>query len=228
MKIAILGGTGALGGALARRFLASGLEVRIGSRDTAKAQAFARDHADRYPVGRMEGSGLAEAAAWADLCVLTVPYAAHGETISQVRTAVLGKIVVDATAPLRPPKVGRVQLPAAGCAAVEAQAALGDAVRVVSALQTIAAESLQSDGSIDGDVLVAADDADAAGTVCGLLQRIGLRAWHVGPLANSAAAEALTSVLIQINRRYGLAHSSVRITGSPTDARSLFGVRTRK
>jgi len=211
-SFAIIGGTGALGAALAGRLAGAGHEVWVGSRDAAKAEAFA---AERPGIS---GAGLAEAAAKAEIVVLAVPYAAHAETLAQIRDAVQGKIVVDTTVPLRPPKVGTVQLPAAGCAAVEAAMALGPEVRVVSALQTIGAEKLASGGAIDADVLVAADDAEAADAVRAMLGELGLRSWHVGPLANSAAAEAMTSLLIQINRRYKLVQAGVRITGRPKDA----------
>jgi coenzyme F420-0:L-glutamate ligase/NADPH-dependent F420 reductase len=215
-SIAIIGGTGALGGALAGRLAALGRRVWIGSRDPAKAAAAAADLAGAD--GPVSGAGLAEAAASADLCILTVPYAAHGETLAQIREAVQGKILIDATAPLKPPKVGTVQLPAAGAAAVEAAQILGHGVRVVSALQTIGAEKLASGGEIDADVLVTGDDAEAVEVVRNLLAELGLRSWHAGPLANSAAAEAMTSVLIQLNRRYKLAQSGLRITGRRKDA----------
>ncbi|HZZ36233.1 MAG TPA: coenzyme F420-0:L-glutamate ligase [Caulobacteraceae bacterium] len=215
-SIAIIGGTGALGGALAQRLAALGRNVWIGSRDPAKAQAAAATLVGAK--GPVFGAGLAEATAQGELCILAVPYAAHGETLRQIREAAQGKIVVDATAPLKPPKVGTVQLPAAGSAAVEAAQILGDGVRVVSALQTIGAEKLASGGEIDADVLVTGDDAEAVETVRALLAELGIRSWHAGPLANSAAAEAMTSVLIQLNRRYKLAQSGVRITGRPKDA----------
>jgi coenzyme F420-0:L-glutamate ligase/NADPH-dependent F420 reductase len=213
MKIAIVGGTGALGSALALRLAAVGHTVRIGSRDSKKA----RGAALLIPQGAA-GSGLFEAAAWAEVVFLTVPYEAVGETLAAIRGSVQGKIVVDTTVPLRPPKVGTVQLPPAGCAAVETAQALGAGVRVVSALQTIGADKLARGDDIDADVLVAGDDAEAVEVVRGLLGDLRLRSWHVGPLANSAAAEAMTSLLIQVNRRYKLAQAGVRITGRRRDA----------
>ncbi|MGB8328193.1 MAG: hypothetical protein WCE48_11515, partial [Steroidobacteraceae bacterium] len=141
----------------------------------------------------------------------TVPYAAQRATLEAVKPALRGKILVDATVPLRPPKVGTVQLPAAGCAAVEAQALLGPEVRVVSAFQNIAAQKLFDDRAGESDVLVTGDDVAARDAVIGLVEAIGLKGWHAGPLANSAAAEALTSVLIQINRRYGAKGAGIRI-----------------
>lgn len=212
-SFAIIGGTGALGAAIAGRLAASGHEVWIGSRDPAKAQAFAAERG-----GGLRGAGLAEAAAHGEIVFLAVPYAAHAETLAAIRPTVQGRIVIDTTVPLRPPKVGTVQLPAAGCAAAEAAQALGPDVRVVSALQTIGAEKLAAGGPIDADVLVAGDDAEAVEAVRAVLSGLGLRSWHVGPLANSAAAEAMTSLLIQLNRRYKLAQAGVRITGRPKDA----------
>jgi coenzyme F420-0:L-glutamate ligase/NADPH-dependent F420 reductase len=211
--IGILGGSGALGAALAARLASAGHHVWIGSRDAEKGRAFASDVASAGAGRRVSGGDLRTCAIEAELCFLTVPYAAHADTLVAVKDQLAGKILVDTTAPLRPPKVGTVQLPAAGSAAVESQALLGPEVRVVSALQTIGAAKLAAGKADDSDVLVAADDADAAAVVRELLAELGLRSWHVGPLANSAAAEAMTSVLIQINRRYKRAQSGLRITG---------------
>jgi coenzyme F420-0:L-glutamate ligase/NADPH-dependent F420 reductase len=215
--IAIIGGTGALGRALALRLARAGHAVRLGSRDAARAEATAAEVAAETG-GRVVGAGYTGAAEGAEVCFLAVPYAAHAETLSALRGALAGKILVDTTAPLRPPKVGTVQLPAAGCAALEAASLLGEGVRVVSAFQTIGAEKLASGAAIDADVLVAADDDEAAETVRRLISDMGLRSWRIGPLANSAASEALTSVLIQVNRKHKLSQAGVRITGRPKEA----------
>jgi len=131
-----------------------------------------------------------------------------------VRRQLTGKILIDATVPLMPPKVGTVQLPELGSAAQESQAYLGDDVIVVSAFHNIGADHLQSDHEIECDVLVTGNKADARETVIGLVEAAGLKGWHAGPLANSAAAEALTSELIGINRRYKTANAGIRITGA--------------
>lgn len=227
-SIGILGGSGALGAALAARLASVGHQVWIGSRDAEKGRSIARELAAAGPGHHISGGDLRTCAAEAQLCFLTVPYAAHADTLAAVKDQLAGKILVDATAPLRPPKVGTVQLPAAGSAAVEGQILLGPDVRVVSALQTVGAEKLAAGEAIDGDVLVAADDAEAAAVVRALLAEIGLRSWHVGPLANSAAAEAMTSVLIQINRRYKRVQSGLRITGKSrvdAEARASTGLQ---
>jgi NADPH-dependent F420 reductase len=211
--IAIIGGTGALGGALAKRLSAAGIKVVVGSRDPEKAVRFASEIRSQDGDASISGAGLVEAAEQADICFVTVPYAAHAATLSAIKPAVQGKIVVDATVPLQPPKVGTVQLPAAGSAAIEAAALLGEGVRLVSALQNIGAAKLEKRVDIDADVLVCGDDAEAVEAVRELLGKLGLRSWHAGPLANSAATEAMTSVLIQLNRRYKFSDAGFRITG---------------
>jgi NADPH-dependent F420 reductase len=152
----------------------------------------------------------------AELVLLTVPYAAQRATVEEVREGLAGKILIDATAPLVPPKVARVQLPEGGSATAAIQALLGDAVRVVSAFQNISASHLDDlYHEIDCEVLVCGDDPAARGTVIALAADIGLTAWHAGPIANSAAAEALTSVMIFINRHYKSPGSGIRVTGVP-------------
>jgi hypothetical protein len=130
---------------------------------------------------------------------------------------VTGKIVVDTTVPLVPPKVARVQLPADTSAAVAAQRRLGDGARVVAAFHNVAAAKLQADAPIDCDVLVFADAPEDRAAVVELAEAAGLRGVHAGPLANAVAAEALTSVLIGINRHYKVPGAGIRITGLDKD-----------
>ena len=210
--IAILGGTGDLGTGLARRWSKAGHKVVIGSRTSEKAEAAAADLKDFGVEGLENGA----AAAKADIVAITVPYANQLATLEACKAGLEGKILIDATVPLMPPKVGTVQLPEGGSAAVNAQQALGEGVIVVSAFQNVAADKLKSDEELECDVLVAGDKVAARQTVIDLVEDAGLRGWHVGPLANSAAAEALTSLIIQINRRYGIDGAGIRITGKPT------------
>ena len=216
-KLAVLGGTGQEGGALARRWAQAGYPIVIGSRDKARAEAKAREVLTRAPKAAVSGASLEDAARAGEIVVLSVPYAAHGVTLLAIRDAVQGKIVVDVTVPLVPPRVARVQLPAEGAAAVAAQQALGPDVKVVSAFQNVAAHLLDHDGEVPCDVLVCGDDKDARAEVVTLARDAGLRAFHGGALANSAAAEALTSVLIFLNGRYRTT-AGVRFTGLPDDA----------
>ena len=131
------------------------------------------------------------------------------------QSALTGKVLIDVTVPLMPPKVGTVQLPEGGSAVVRAQALLGDEVDVVSAFQNVGAMHLQGDHGIACDVLVTGNKRAARDTVIKLVEALGLRGWHAGPLANSAAAEAMTSVLISINRHHKINGAGIVITGAP-------------
>ena len=215
--IAIVGGTGKLGAALARRWVKAGLQVMIGSRDAARAREAAAQLATECGAPVRAGSNL-EAATQGGLIVVTVPYAAHTATLEEIRSATAGKLVVDTTVPLVPPKVMRVQLPPEGSAAVKAQQLLGEGVTVVGAFHSVAAHKLATDALIDCDVLVFGDSKEARARVIELARRAGLRGLHGGALANSAAAEALTSVLIFINKNYAVDGAGVRITGALHEA----------
>jgi hypothetical protein len=209
--IAILGGTGDLGSGLAKRWIAAGYSVIIGSRSADKARSFSKELG-----GGARGDDNVGAAKSADIVVLAVPFGSHEATLLEVKNAVQGKIVVDAAVPLVPPRVSVVQLPAEGSAAQIAQILLGDSVRVVSAFHNVGATKLHSGGRADCDVLVFGNDKESRDIVIGLANEVGNCGIDGGVLANSAAAEALTSVLIGINRRYKVPGAGIRITGLPT------------
>ncbi len=219
--IAVIGGTGAQGSGLALRWARAGHKVMLGSRDPAKGERVCAELAASVPAGSLSHAGYRDAAAQAEIVVLTVPYAVQRASVEEIRDALDGKILVDATVPLKPPKVGRVQLPAGGSAVLALQEILGPATHIVSAFQNVSASHLGDlEHTLDCDVLVAGDDPDARETVIGLAQDIGLNAWHAGPLCNSAAAEALTSVLISINMRYKIPGAGIRITGGAPQERT--------
>ncbi len=211
-KLAVIGGTGDLGGGLARRWAKAGYTVIIGSRAQEKADRAAADVLDEVggEVLGMENVAAAEAA---DLVVLTVPWASQRPNLEAIREALVGKILVDATVPLVPPKVSTVQLPAEGSAALAAKAIVGDDVTVVSAFQNVGAAHLREDHAIETDVLVSGEGPEAREAVIALVEAAGMKGWHAGPLANSVAAEAFTSVLIGINRKYKIEGAGLRITG---------------
>ncbi|MDI3470534.1 MAG: NADPH-dependent F420 reductase [Pseudolabrys sp.] len=216
--IAILGGTGQEGSGLALRWTKVGHRVILGSRDAAKAAAAAADMKATLSAGNINGTSNKEAAAAADIVMLTVPFAAQRKTVEEVRDALAGKILIDSTVPLVPPKVARVQLPAAGSAVAAIQIMLGANVRVVSAFQNVSAHHLKDLAhNIDCDVLVCGDDPAARQVVIGLAADIGLRGVHAGPIVNSVAAEALTSLLIAMNMRYKVPGTGIRITGLPVE-----------
>jgi NADPH-dependent F420 reductase len=221
-RIAVLGGTGKEGSGLALRFAHAGHPIVIGSRSRQRAAEAAAAINARIGADRTEGADNLAAAEAGEIVVLAVPYAAQLATLEEVKAALAGKILIDVTVPLVPPQVGRVQLPEGGSAVVRAQAMLGGGVRVISAFQNVSAELLTAlGGAIDCDVLVCGDDRDACAQVIALAQAAGMRAFHAGPLANSVVAEALTSVLITINRQYKIKHSGIAITGLPADATNV-------
>jgi NADPH-dependent F420 reductase len=185
--------------------------VVLGSRDAARARAPAEELA-RAGLA-VSGTDNEGAARESDVVVLAVPYEAHEATLEAIAPHVAGKVLVDVTVPLKPPKVSRVQLPAGGAAALEAQALLGAATPVVAALHHVSAAHLADpEHRVECDVLVAGDDAQAKATVLALVGDLGMRALDAGPLANAFALESLTPVLIHLNRTYKSAGAGVVFT----------------
>ncbi len=211
--IAILGGTGDLGTGLAIRWAKAGHAIIIGSRTQEKADAAVAELKKISPQTPAKAMVNSAAAAAGDIVVLTVPFEHQLSTLESVRAGLEGKILIDVTVPLIPPKVGTVQLPPEGSAGKRAQNYLGDGVKVVTAFQNVAAHLLQQDVKIECDVLVAGNSKEARDKVVELVEIAGMTGWHAGPIENSAAAEALTSILIQINRRHSISHSGIKIVG---------------
>jgi len=210
--IAVIGGTGNLGLGLVRLWAGAGYPIVIGSRSKDKACAVARELA---ATGTVTGDENCAAAQRADIVVLSVPFASHHAIVCELKTHVAGKIVVDAVVPLVPPRVSLVQLPAEGSPAVVAQRIFGPQARVVAAFHNVGAKKLQDGERADCDVLVFGDHAAAREQVIALVAAVASRGIDGGALANSVAAEALTSVLIAINRRYKVPGAGIRITGLP-------------
>ena len=206
--ISLLGGTGDLGTGLANRLLKAGYKVIIGSRTLEKAQ-----HAERSLGKNTKGLLNKDAALQGEIIILTVPFAHQRGIVEECKTELKGKLFIDTTVPLMPPKVATVQLPSEGSAAEIAQNILGDDVRVVSAFQNISAELLQSDKEIDCDVLVCGNKKEWRQEVIDLVNALGMKGWHAGMLPNSAAVEAMTSVLISINKHHAISHSGIKVTG---------------
>ena len=215
-KIGILGGTGKEGSGLAARLSFAGHQLMIGSRIVERAQRCAQEFLTLNRLKMAAGSNRDTVLA-SDIVILTVPFSAQLPTLESVKSELQGKILVDATVPLMPPKVSQVQLPKEGSAVVMAQKLLGNGVRVVSAFQNVSAHHLRDlSHPIDCDVIVCGDDTTACDTVIELAHSMRLRAFYGGALCNSAAIEALTSVLIAINRRYKVSASGIQISGVPS------------
>jgi NADPH-dependent F420 reductase len=214
--IAIIGGTGDLGSGLASRWSAAGYPVVLGSRSKEKAVAAAAEMAAGHGHADIRGDDNASAARAAEIVVIAVPYGNHDAILDEIKPVVAGKIVVDAVVPLKPPKVSVVQMPEEGSAAAIADRILGGTARLVTAFHNVGAAKLRGEGPIDCDVLVCGDDKEAREAVIALADAAGTRGIDAGVLANSVAAEALTSLLIGINRRYKVSNAGIRITGLPT------------
>jgi 8-hydroxy-5-deazaflavin:NADPH oxidoreductase len=216
--VAILGGTGALGLALATRLAMVGVPVRIGSRDAARAAAAAAS-VRTQAVGATVGSASnADAVDGAATVIVAVPFTAQAATLKDVAPALRpGQLLVDATVPLATAIGGRpTQTVAvwAGSAAQQAQALVPEGVAVVAALHTVSAATLADlTQSMDEDVLICGDrrtDKDAAAA---LIERIpGLRCVDAGRLEMARVVEQLTPLMISINVRHRV-HAGIRVTG---------------
>ncbi|MBI3699125.1 MAG: NADPH-dependent F420 reductase [Afipia sp.] len=214
LSICVVGGTGPEGSGLALRWAKFGHHVTVGSRDEKKARATAAELNSLLGSEKVLGASSRTGSAVADVVVLTVPYAAQQKTVEELRPVLEGKILIDVTVPLVPPKVSKVQLPSSDSCVAAVQEMLGNSVRVVSAFQNVSAHKLKDiDHQIDCDVLVTSDDKEARQVGIQLANAAGLRGIDGGVLANSVVAESLTSLLISINRTYKIPDAGIRITG---------------
>jgi 8-hydroxy-5-deazaflavin:NADPH oxidoreductase len=216
MRIAIVGGTGKEGRGLAMRWARAGHQVAVGSRDAERAREKAAE-LSALGFGTITGGDNVTVAAEAEVVLLSIPFGAHAQTLRELRGALQGKIVIDITVPLAPPKVLQVHLPPSQSAALETQEILGAGARVVAGLHHISSTQL-TDPSIvlDADALVCGDDEAAKNTVIGLIGELGLRGLDAGLLRNSIALESLTPVLLYMNKRYKGHGAGVKIVGLPS------------
>ncbi len=210
--IAIIGGTGNEGPGLALRWAQAGYPIIIGSREREKAKATAEMLNTELSMNSITGMQNNLAVQNADICVLTVVYTAHQPALESLKEDLKGKLLIDATAridfrspkPPDPPSAARI-----------AQDILGEEVRVAAAFQNVPAHVLRKDlnKDLETDVLVFADAADAAETAIDLAEAGGMRAYNAGGLDNAIVAEGLTSILISLNKIYGVKTASIGITG---------------
>jgi 8-hydroxy-5-deazaflavin:NADPH oxidoreductase len=215
ITIAVLGGTGKEGKGLAYRWAKAGYKILIGSRSAEKAVTAASEIMELLEgSSSLVGTSNHEAAELADMVVLTVPYAAHRQTLEDVKDVLKGKILVDVTSLSMPPTVTKVYMPPAGSAAQEAREIVGEGVEVVDAFQSISHKHLFSDEDMDCDVLVTGTSKDARAEVLKLVEAAGLTGWDAGPIENSIVVEGFASILRYINKQYGSTHAGIKITGA--------------
>ncbi len=218
--IPILGGTGALGAGLARRWAQAGAAVVVGSRSAERGEEAAAKVRDAVPGADVTGLSNEEAAGKAEIVFLTVPFRAQSENLNNLREALHpGQILVDCTVPLAAAVSGKATRSLGvwqGSAAQQAQEMVPDGVTVVAALHTVGAPTLaDGDAKLEEDVLVCGDKKADKARVARLIELIpGLRAVNAGPLEMARIVEQLTPMLISINSRYKT-HTGIRLTGLP-------------
>ncbi len=216
--VSIIGASGALGFGLAVRWGRAGIPVVIGSRDAGRAREAAQRASAAVPEGDFTGAENADAAAGAEVVVLTVPFRNQSETLTNLKGVLReGQLVVDTTVPLAAAisgKATRLLGVGQGSAAQQAAEMVPDGVRVVSGLHTVSAALLSDlDHALDEDVLLCGDRKADREVVAELVERIdGLRAVHAGSLETARITEALTPLLISINVRHKT-HAGIKITG---------------
>jgi NADPH-dependent F420 reductase len=209
-SMAIVGGTGSLGSALALRLAAPGVKVIIGSRDAQRAQTAVETLMPKMRAGELTGATNQGAVKQAEFVVIAVPYEGQAQIVQDLKGRLAGKIVIDAVVPL---KKGKPFIPSAGSALLEAQGILGDEAPVIGALHNISAVDLSDVDSHLGDVLVCGDNEEAKRKVMEIIRRIGARAFDGGPSTNAYVIEGLTGVIIHLNRKHKSKHGSIKVVG---------------
>jgi NADPH-dependent F420 reductase len=220
MDVAIVGGTGEEGFGLALRLAMAGHHVVIGSRSDERGAAAALRAAETLATeANVTGTTNELAVSQADTVVVTVPFEGQAETYRKIKPHLRRRaVVLDATSPLATAVGGRawhVIRPWHGSAAEQAAAILGDDVRMTAGFHTISARALMDiDHPMESDVLVCGDDPEAKSIVGGLIEQIPDLRWvDCGLLSQARIAEAMTALLVSINRQYGIHDSAFRITG---------------
>jgi NADPH-dependent F420 reductase len=208
--VAIVGGTGNLGGALALRLGAPGVKIIIGSRDPEKAKQAVEALKPKLRAGEIIGATNRDAVKTADFVVIAVPYEGHAQMVSDLKGQLAGKVIIDTVVPLNKVKPF---VPPTGSALQEAQQILGDEAPVIGALHNISAVDLGDVDSPLGDVLVCGDNTEAKQKVIEIVQRIGATAYDGGPASYAYVIEGLTGVIIYLNRKYKSKHGSIKISG---------------
>jgi NADPH-dependent F420 reductase len=214
MRIGVVGGTGKEGRGMALRWARAGHDVFVGSRDAERASATAAELSAE--VGRpLQGGDNASAVRASEIVVLSVPYAAHAATLQGLKAELAGRVLIDITVPLQPPKVTAVNLPPGQSAALEAQQILGPETPVVAALHHVSAVHLRDlEHAIDCDVLACSDDKPALERALAVIRDLGVRAFDAGALRNAIALESLTPILLHMNRSLKGRSVGIRITGA--------------
>ncbi|MCB2178880.1 NADPH-dependent F420 reductase [bacterium] len=209
--IAIIGGTGKEGTGLALRWADAGYKVIIGSRQAERAEATAAELNEKLGTDTIIGLENPQAAAQAEICVLTVVFKFHADAVENLKDALQGKLVVDATARVAYPQADPPGPPSAGRIA---QDILGEGATVVTAFQNVPASLLKKNlgQPVASDVLVCGDDLEAVERVITLTEDAGMNGYYAGGLDHAFVVEGLTALLIKMNTYYK-GHGTIRVAG---------------
>jgi NADPH-dependent F420 reductase len=216
LSLAVIGGTGSEGSAIAARFAKAGVRVLIGSRDAMKAQNTANIINTKFSSKNVEGYSNRDAAAKADVVLLSIPYDGMKPILEDLKTAVQGKIVINIASSLDPERKSRAKLNPKGSITAEVQEFFGEDAKVVAAFQNISPEQLEKfDSKIETDVLVCGGDKEAREAVVAMIRKTGIEAFDAGVLANAVVVETMTAVLIYINIKYKMKGAGISLVGVP-------------
>jgi NADPH-dependent F420 reductase len=216
LSLAVIGGTGSEGSAIAARFAKAGIRVLIGSRDATKAQNTANTINGKFGINIVEGYTNRDAATKADVVLLSIPYSGMPPILEDLKTAVQGKIVINIASSLDPERKSRAKLNPKGSITAEVQEFFGEGTKVVAAFQNISPEQLEKfDSKIETDVLVCGGDKEAREAVITMIKKTGIEAIDAGVLANAVVVETLTAVLIYINIKNKVHGAGIRVVGIP-------------
>ena len=216
LSLAVIGGTGSEGSAIAARFAKAGVRVLIGSRDAMKAQNTANIINTKFGSKNVEGYSNRDAAAKADVVLLSIPYDGMKPILEDLKTAVQGKIVINIASSLDPERKSRAKLNPKGSITAEVQEFFGEGAKVVAAFQNISPEQLEKfDSKIETDVLVCGGDKEAREAVVAMIRKTGIEAFDAGVLANAVVVETMTAVLIYINIKYKMKGAGISLVGVP-------------
>ena len=215
-SLAIIGGTGKEGSAVAMRFAKAGVRTLIGSRDAAKAQNMANTINTKFNIKNTEGYTNREATAKADIVLLAVPYDVMKPILEDIKPAAAGKIIINIASSLDAEKKSRARINPAGSIAMEIQTFFGEGTKVVDAFQNISPEQLEKfDEKIETDVLVVGADRETRDMVIAMIKKIGIDAFDAGMIQNAVIVECMTAALIAINIRYKIKGAGIRLIGVP-------------
>lgn len=215
-SLAIIGGTGKEGSAVAARFAKAGVRTLIGSRDAMKAQAMATKINEEFKIKNVEGYTNKEATAKADIVLLAIPYDGMKPILEDIKPAAAGKVIINIASSLDAEKKSRARINPNGSIAMEIQNFFGEASKVVDAFQNISPEQLEKfDTKIETDVLVVGADRETRDMVIALIKKIGIDAFDAGMIQNAVIVETMTAALIAINIRYKIKGAGIRLIGVP-------------